>query len=835
MAGVERTNTFRVTIFSKMIVYFLAVSLIPLLVLGYFGNKNLTELGLLAIQSLDDMGEKDLKSARTIGERAIEDSVQALDAKSTEAIEVRTVELAGRIAEFLYERDRDISLLAAFTPDPHRYLDAYSVLKKDVVVPRAPSNAKSEAETEDTPLLWENPENRQSWRHRRPDDFQRVSMPLYKEITFVDLSGMERIKIADGRNSDDLRDVSIRENTYCKAEDYFSHLSGLGKGEIYVSRVVGAYVKGWLYETDTGPKVKPESAYAGKENPGGSRFQGIIRWATPVYKDGAKVGYLTMALDHVHIMEFTDHVIPTDERFCEMSDAASGNYAFLWDFEDRSISHPRHFFICGHDPRTGAQVPGWVSEETYEEFKAGGLSLEEFVRKLPSFREFTQRKKGSKVQLESGDISLDCRVLDTAPQCQGWHQGTEDGGSGSFVILWSGLWKFTSYAAVPYYTGMYGKSKRGFGYVTVGANVPDFHKAAHATKDYIEEVIAEKSVDIESRQAATRLTVGQTDERNRNLLTAVVVFTGLTVGVASVVMSLGITRPIRSLTDGALAISRGELHQRIKVKSRDELKQLADTFNEMAAAVAEVDRMKSDFVSTASHELRTPIHSMLLVISGTLAGYSGPISDELREDLETVEGELTRLTRLVNNLLDLSRIEARRVDIAVRRTSVEDIVDAAIKEVSGLIEARGHSVWRKLDPRVPEIEVDRDRMIQVLVNLLSNSIKYGPDGGTIIVTSEARTDEVLFTVADNGYGVPPWARHKIFEKFFQADSIMSQRVGGSGLGLTISKEIVEMHAGTIVCESPLEEVRFPGLPLGGERKGTLFAIRLPLRSSIGGS
>lgn len=814
------------TILPKLMISFITIAFIPLIVLGYFGHKNLKEAGREAVEGVDEMGKRDLISAKSIGDRAIEDSVHALDTKSTEAIEVRTVELALRIADFLYERDADVRVLATMTPSAERYLEVYRSISRDVIVhPVNPAPAPVSNE-QTVHLMWENPENRMSWRHRRPDDFARESRPLYKEITFVNPDGMEIIKIAGDRISDDLRDISRRGNTHCRAEDYFNHLAALRKGEIYVSRVIGAHVKGWLYRGPDGIKVKPESAYAGKENPNGKRFEGIIRWATPVYEAGERIGYVTMALDHTHVMEFTDHAVPTEERFSDISDAGSGNYAFLWDYQDRSISHPRDFFICGYDPETGEEVPGWISHEQYEKFKSGTLSLGEFVKNLPSFQDFSQRKKGSKEQMKAGQVSLDCRVLDTAPQCQGWHRGTEDGGSGSFVILWSGLWKFTSYAAVPYYTGIYGKSKRGFGYVTIGANVEDFHKAANKTKQFIESAIQEKGAAIRTTTEKTRDTIENNEKESRNLLTIVGIVSALAIIGGSMMVSLTITRPIKRLTEGAVAIREGQLNQYIDVKSRDEIGQLADSFNEMAAAVAELDRMKSDFVATASHELRTPIHSMLLAISGILGGYSGEVNEEVREDLEIVEEEIARLTRLVNDLLDLARIESRKIDLHITETSIDRLVETAIEQVAELAKSHDHTIVTRLPADLPLIPVDQDRIVQVFINLLSNSIKYNPEGGSILVAVQQQGNELIVSIADNGYGIPSWAQKKIFDKFFQADSIMSQKVGGSGLGLTISKQLVELHKGAIRCTSPLPSNRFPDLPLDRERKGTVFDVTL---------
>lgn len=813
-------------IFSKLLSYFLVLSILPLIVLGYMATKNMSESGHESISITKQMGENNLKSAGQIGRQAIEDSVESLDNKSTEAIELRTMELAQRIADFLYERDNDILMLSAFKPDQDKYLKVYASCSRDVIVP-GPWPRETGTEKIDR-LLWENPENKTSWRHRPPDNFKKVSKPIYKEITFLDLKGREKIKIKDEKISNDLKDVSRKENTHCGAEEYFLHISGLKQGEIYVSRVIGEYVKGWLFKTEEGIKVKPESGHAGRENPGGKTFEGIIRWVTPVYDGKTRLGYLTMALDHSHIMEMTDYVVPTEERFSDLSDGGTGNYAFLWDDQDQCISHARDFFICGYDPETGKEVPSWISQETYDIYKKSGISLEEFVSKLPHFSKFSQKKPGAKEQIKDGCISLDCRILDTAPQCQGWHRGTEDGGSGSFLILWSGLWKLTTYAAVPYYTGIYGNSERGFGYVTIGANVNDFHKVANITKASIEQSILDQGKDIEAATAKARKVMQKSAAKNRNLIILITILAAVAVICASIIFSLTITRPLKRLTEGAMAMSRGQLDQHIDIKSRDEIGELSKSFNEMAAAVAEVDRIKSEFVTIVSHELRTPIHAMLLGVSGILEGYSGEISDEAKEDLLIVNDGISRLQGLVENLLDLSRIEARKFQLNIAAARLEALVDSALEEVSPLIQSRQHDIIKYIPEDMPEIYVDDERILQVIINILSNAIKYTPEGGKIIIRAEKKDNELVLSVADNGYGIPLWAHEKIFDKFFQADSIMSQEVGGSGLGLTITKGIVEEHGGAISFESPAPEERFPDLPLGGERKGCVFSIHMPL-------
>ncbi len=814
-------------ILAKILSAFLVIALIPLLILGYLGNRNLSDTALQAVQQAELMGSEHLRSTRDLGAMSIADSVRALDRKATEAIELRTVEIASRIADFLRERDKDILTLSLIVPDAQLYLNIYRAAQRGVIVTGPARGGVSGSRT--MPAKPTNPENLQQWRHTPPVQFPKEAKPLYREISFIDLQGQERIKIRDGRISTDLVDVSKPRNTYCRAEQYFQQLNKLNRGDIYVSDVIGAYVPGWIYNTAEGIRVRPGSAHAGRENPQGKKFRGIIRWATPYFDArGRKTGYVTMALDHVHVMEFTDHIVPTEERFTALSDGGSGNYAFIWDHRDRSIAHARDFFICGYDPDTGRKIPGWLSQETYDEYKRSGLSLEAFTERLPSFRNFSHQKQPAAEQIRRGRIPLDCRILDTAPQCEGWHAGTEDGGSGSFVLLWSGLWKLTTHAAIPYYTGQYGQSRRGFGYVTIGANVEDFHRDATITKGKIEQLLARSGQEMARKNARVQAFINEKAASNRKIMSLIMILAGFGVSAMAVALSLGITKPLRLLTDGARAMGRGNLEQTIPVTSQDEIGQLATTFNEMARSIAELDKMKSDFVTIASHELRTPIQAMLLSISGIMEGYSGTIDDEVREDLQVARQGIERLMRLVENLLNLSRIEARKVELLVKPTAVDEIIDTTIAALADLAREHGHDVARNLQPGLPLLNVDRDRITQVMINLLSNAIKYNPDGGAIVLGGELAGDTVRLTVADTGYGVPSWATQEIFKKFFQADSIMSHKVGGTGLGLAISKGIVEMHGGTIECTSPLAAERFPNFSLGGERKGALFVVTLPL-------
>ena len=159
-----------------------------------------------------------------------------------------------------------------------------------------------------------------------------------------------------------------------------------------------------------------------------------MRWATPVLKNGAIIGYVTLALNHDHLMEFTSHLMPTNTRYTEIPDASSGNYAFIWDHKGRNIVHPRHFSIAGYDPETGdPQVP-WLEDRIYNEWQESKKSYADFIEDVPTFMAQSNSKKPSAELTKQGFVGLDCRYLNFAAQCTGWFDLTQKGGSGSFLI-----------------------------------------------------------------------------------------------------------------------------------------------------------------------------------------------------------------------------------------------------------------------------------------------------------------------------------------------------------------------------------------------------------------
>jgi two-component system sensor histidine kinase VicK len=235
-----------------------------------------------------------------------------------------------------------------------------------------------------------------------------------------------------------------------------------------------------------------------------------------------------------------------------------------------------------------------------------------------------------------------------------------------------------------------------------------------------------------------------------------------------------------------------------------------------------LDRMKSRFVSNVSHELRTPITTIKLYAA--LMHQSPP--DKWPEYLEALSEEADRQTRLVEDILQISRIDAGRLEIRSQVTSLNDLVDVTVTSQKLLAENRGLSLECALVEPTPMVLVDPDRTIQVLTNLATNAIQYTPKGGQIVVSTgtieTGGRQWALVTVADTGMGIPEHEIPNVFDRFFRGEQPRLMQVPGTGLGLAIVKEIVELQGGQVTVESEVE-------------KGTTFTVWLPLAEQNGDS
>lgn len=588
---------------AKLIILFVVIKVVPLVLLALVAWRYSWQLGEDLRQRTHELTLTANEALSKTGDVAVTDAVKALDKRAREDIERMTTDTALRVAAFLYSRDDDIRLLSAFKPDAGIYRNFIENKRGPLVRPGqwelAPDGKSwhmvgTHRPSKEVSSTLE--ENATSFHYRNPEGYEYENRSLYLEVTFIDMQGHERVKVTTSSRVDErLKDVSQPRNTFVGAEKYFSELQKLKPGEIYVSDVIGAYVGSRVIGTYTpataakaGEAFVPEkSAYAGKENPLGKRFEGLVRWATPVMENGNIAGYVTMALDHDHLMEFTAHLTPTNERYTIIPDASEGNYAFIWDHKGRSIVHPRHFSIAGYDPATGAPQIPWLEKSIYDEWQRSGEDFTDFIERVPTFFEQSNNKKPALELAKQGLVGLDCRYLNFAAQCTGWFDLTQDGGSGSFLIQWSDLWKLTTAAAIPYYTGQYAESPRGFGFVTIGAGVDDFHRPATATKKVIDDLIAASDAELAEKGAETQRAITQNLLSTATSLSASTAIMGILVVLVAIWMASVFTRSITKLIDGISRFRSGERQFRFKAPVKDELGTLADSFDEMADSLVE--------------------------------------------------------------------------------------------------------------------------------------------------------------------------------------------------------------------------------------------------------
>jgi len=584
----------------KLIVIFVLIKIIPLLIISYISYQGVMQLDKYIKNSTNYVFDESKNIINETAKFSIDDSIKFLNKKSQLSLERLSYEIANNVAQFLYQRDEDIIFLSKIDINQKVLDDFYKNKNRKIIVHGDYSYDNTKEEWIKTNIEKEETnysskviikDNKKEFNYTDPLKLKEKQIPIYKEVAFFDLKGQELYKVSSISNK--LKNISVKKNTYINSEDYFNKIKKLKKEEIFVSNVIGEYVKSKIIGTYTlnktdklNLKFDPEnSAYAGKENPLGKKFEGIVRFITPVYKNNKKIGFLSLALDHEHIMQFTDVVNPTGKNpKQEISDASVGNYAFMWDYIGKNISHPRDYFIAGYDKSTGKESQPWLSKDVAEKFENSKKEINKFLKDYPKFENQTLEKKPNiKQVIKDGNLGLDCRYLNFAPQCHGWMEVTKDGGYGSFIIYWSNVWKLTTAATIPYYTGQYSNSKRGFGFVTIGANVDEFHAAANETKKSVTKILNQQTNSMEAVVTQNGIEVHKFILGLINELSIVTLIMVLIVVFVALLLSSYISSKIEKLLIGTNKFSKNKLDYRIEVNSNDEIGKLEKSFNKMAS------------------------------------------------------------------------------------------------------------------------------------------------------------------------------------------------------------------------------------------------------------
>lgn len=292
--------------------------------------------------------------------------------------------------------------------------------------------------------------------------------------------------------------------------------------------------------------------------------------------------------------------------------------------------------------------------------------------------------------------------------------------------------------------------------------------------------------------------------------------------ISVILLSKRVARPIISLRDAAVEIGKGNLDKKIHLKANNEIGELAETFNVMTARLKKqqerdraISRMKSEFISITAHQLRTPLSSLKWTFDLIRDGNLGKFSEEQQEYLDNCRIANEKIIDTVNNLLDLTRIEEGRFLYEYSKARIEDLIEETVDGLKLAAERKKITIDFK-KTSVPPVLIDAEKMTIAVKNLMENALSYTPRGGKIDVSIDRNAGESIIKIRDTGIGIPKRQAHKVFKKFFRAKNALEFETSGSGIGLYITKNIIEKHGGRIWFESK-------------EGEGTCFYFTIPIK------
>jgi signal transduction histidine kinase len=334
-------------------------------------------------------------------------------------------------------------------------------------------------------------------------------------------------------------------------------------------------------------------------------------------------------------------------------------------------------------------------------------------------------------------------------------------------------------------------------------------------------------------------------QKNRAILLAIALFTALVImGGSYLIIRYVIVKPVKHLKEVSDAISAGELNVRSEIQTGDEFEDLSHAFNRMLRnlvsmqdrwrkvhadldrkvdelaqanmALYESNRLKSDFLATMSHELRTPLNSILGFSEVLLSG--DQLNDKQQRWVRNIESSGGRLLNLINDILDLAKIEAGKMEVRLEEFHVHDVCEGLLNMFRPMAEKKNIELRGQFEPGLPALRQDVVKLQQILSNLLSNAIKFTPEGGRVLLKAEADTRCLVLTVSDTGVGIAAEEQEMVFEKFRQSGNPLTREHAGTGLGLSIVRELSKLLGGAVSLQSELG-------------RGSTFTVRLPLQLS----
>ncbi|MDD5397583.1 MAG: ATP-binding protein [Dehalococcoidia bacterium] len=276
-------------------------------------------------------------------------------------------------------------------------------------------------------------------------------------------------------------------------------------------------------------------------------------------------------------------------------------------------------------------------------------------------------------------------------------------------------------------------------------------------------------------------------------------------------LSRRILSPVKELRSAAQRLGKGDFSQRVDISDKSEIGELASTFNSMADNLQRDEQLRQHMVSDIAHELRSPLTN----VRGYLEAINDGVMQPDKETISSIYGETILLSRLINDLQELSLAEAGELKLSLQPEDVSELVRLSVNAIQAKASEKDINLSHDIPADLPRVNIDFLRIKQVLLNLLENALAHTPGGGQINITAKPDHGFVEISVSDSGEGIPANEINNIFERFHRVDKSRSRSTGGSGLGLTISRYIIEEHQGKIWARSELG-------------KGSCFSFTLPV-------